>query len=91
MIAASQSAFRETPPKGGQIELPALPYEKLLSAKEVGSEFGVDEDTMLGWWHRGLPTGKEIPRQYHVRRGFFGHLFYPQVIDFIRREQATLD
>jgi hypothetical protein len=74
-----------------QIELPALPYEKLLSPKQVAAEFGVDEDTMLRWWHEGLPTGREIPRAYMRRRGFWGYLFYPQVVEFIRAEQATLD
>lgn len=71
--------------------LPEVPMEKFLSAKEIGAQFGVDEDTVLRWWHQGLPTGKEIPREYHRRRGFFGHLFHPQVLDFIRREQETLD
>jgi len=74
-----------------QIELAPLPYEKLLSAKQIGAEFGVDEDTVLRWWHQGLPTGKEIPARYMRRRGFYGYLFHPQVLDFIRAEQNTLD
>jgi len=78
-------------PAPQQTELPALPFEKLLSAKEVAAEFGVDEDSVLRWWHEGLPTGREIPRRYMRRRGFAGYLFFPQVIEFIRAEQNSLD
>lgn len=74
-----------------QSELPKLSFEQLLSAKQVAAEFGVDENTVYRWWHEGLPTGKEIPRHYMRRRGFAGYLFYPQVIDFIRSEQDSLD
>lgn len=74
-----------------QKDLPLLSFEKLLSAKQVAAEFGVDEDTVLRWWHLGLPTGHEIPRDYMRRRGFRDYLFYPQVIQFIRQAQATLD
>lgn len=73
-----------------QPELPNLPYEKLLSAKQVGAEFGVNEDTVLRWWHAGLPTGKEIPERLVKRRGFKDYLFYPQVVEFIRQEQSQM-
>lgn len=74
-----------------QPDLAPLSFEKLLSAKDVAAEFGVNEDTVLRWWHQGLPTGKEIPRRFMRRRGFAGYLFFPQVIEFIRAEQASLD
>jgi len=74
-----------------QTDLPQLSFEKLLSAKQIAAEFGVDENTVYRWWHEGLPTGRDIPRHYMRRRGFAGLLFYPQLIDFIRAEQATLD
>jgi hypothetical protein len=62
-----------------------------MLAKAVGAEFGVNEDTVLRWWHRGLPTGQKIPDEYHRRRGSFVHLFHPIIIDFIREQQALLD
>jgi hypothetical protein len=65
--------------------------ERLLSAKDIGEEFGVSADTVLGWWRCGLPTGYKIPREYHRRRGLHGHLFCAPILDFIRREQAKLD
>ena len=66
-------------------------WEKLLSAKQVAGEFGVDEDSVMRWWHCGLPTGKDIPRELMRRRGFAGYLFLPEIVDFIRAEQARLD
>lgn len=74
-----------------QPDLPNLPYAKLLSAKEVGAEFGVDEDTVLRWWHQGLPTGKGIPHRFMRRRGFCQFLFHPEIVTFIRQEQVSLD
>lgn len=74
-----------------QTELPQLSFEQLLSAKQIAAEFGVDEDTVLRWWHEGLPTGEEIPRTMMRRRGFRDYLFFPQVLDFIRQAQARLD
>ena len=73
------------------ISLPEVPIGQWLSAKQVAAEFGVDEDTILRWWHGGLPTGRDIPREYHRRWGFFRHLFHPQIIEFIRQQQALLD
>ena len=73
--------------KPAQPELPQLPYERLLSCKEVAAEFGVDQDTVLRWWHQGLPTGRDIPPHYMKRRGFRDYLFHPRVIEFIRQEQ----
>ena len=62
-----------------------------LSPKQVAAEFGVDEDTVLRWWHRGLPTGKKLPPEHMRRRGLNRYLFYPAVIAFIRREQESAD
>lgn len=73
-----------------QPELPNLPYERLLSAKQVGAEFGVNEDTVLRWWHQGLPTGREIPDKFIKRRGFKDYLFHPEVIHFIKKEQSSM-
>jgi hypothetical protein len=71
-------------------ELPDLPFEKWLNSKQVGGEFGVNEDTILHWWHVGLPTGKNIPEKFMRRRGFKDYLFHPKVIEFIRDEQLEL-
>jgi hypothetical protein len=71
-----------------QNDLPNLEFAQLLSAKEIAGQFGVDEDTVLRWWHQGLPTGKTIPRRFMRPRGFAGYLFDPAVLDFIRAEQA---
>ena len=71
-------------------ELPGVPLEEWLGAKQVAAEFGMNEDTVLRWWHEGLPTGKDIPHQYMRRRGFRGYLFHPAVIEFIRAEQESL-
>jgi len=67
-----------------------VPFEKYLGAKQVAAEFGVNEDTVLTWWHCGLPTGKDIPSQYMRRRGFRDYLFHPALIYFIRAEQSRL-
>jgi hypothetical protein len=72
-----------------QPDLPHLPVEKLLSAKQVGGEFDVSDDTVLRWYHTGLPTGKEIPERFVRRRGFGEYLFHPAVLEFIRAEQAV--
>lgn len=72
-----------------QADLPNLPFEKLLSAKEVGAEFGVTDKTIYRWWHEGLPNGHEIPRHFMRRKGWDGILFYPQMIAWIRAEQAA--
>lgn len=72
-------------------ELPEIKPEAWLGAKQVAAEFGVDEDTILRWWHQGLPTGKDIPRHYMRRRGFRDYLFHPEVISFIQAQQASLD
>ena len=74
-----------------QPDLPKLDFTKLLSAKQIAAEFGVDDDTVLRWWHQGLPTGKDIPREFMHRRGFRDYLFDPKVIGFIRAEQNSRD
>lgn len=71
-----------------ELELPNLPYEKLLSAKEVGAEFGASPQTVYRWWHEGLPNGHEIPRHFMRRKGWNGLLFHPQLIRWIREEQS---
>ena len=71
------------------IELPEVPLEKWLSAKGISAELRVNEDTILFWWHHGLPTGKDIPREYMRPRGFAGYLFHPGIVNFIRSEQAA--
>lgn len=73
-----------------QIELPKLAFDRWLTAKQIGAALSVDEDTVLRWWHQGLPTGKEIPQRYMRRHGFKEYLFHPSVIDFIRAEQSAL-
>jgi hypothetical protein len=67
----------------------ALPGEQWISAKQVGAEFGVDADTVLRWWKKGLPTGLKIPRQFHRRRGSRRHIFHPQIIALIREQQEV--
>lgn len=69
-----------------QPEIPNLPFEKWLGAKEIGAEFGVSDETVRRWYHIGLPTGKEIPEQFIRRRGFGEYLFHPKAIDFIRAQ-----
>jgi transposase len=44
-----------------QPALPPIPDAAWLSAKQVAAEFGVNEDTVLRWWHQGLPTGRDRP------------------------------
>ena len=73
-----------------QTVLPDLPFENWMGAKQVAAEFGVNEDSVLRWWHEGLPTGKDIPREYVRLRGFRNWLFHPRVVDFIRGGQAEL-
>ena len=70
-----------------QLELPALPFERWLAAKQVGAEFNVSDETVRRWYHCGLPTGREIPARYVRRRGFGEYLFHPAVIELIRAEQ----
>ena len=71
-------------------ERPArVPIEQWLTAKQIGVEFCVNEDTVLRWWHQGLPGGKAIPEDYMRRRGFKEYLFHPAVIDFIKQEQSA--
>jgi len=73
-----------------QPELPNLPFEKWLGAKEVGAQLGgVSDETVRRWYHVGLPTGKEIPERFVRRRGFGEYLFHPSVIEFIRGEQTV--
>jgi len=74
-----------------KMQLPALPIERWISAKQIGAEFGVDADTVLLWWKKGLPTGLKIPRQFHRRRGSRRHLFHLETVAFIRNQQASLD
>ena len=74
-----------------QPELAPMPYERLLSAKQVGAEFGVTEDAVLNWWHCGLPQNcGEIPARFVVRRGSKDYLFYPEVVDYIRQKRDAL-
>ena len=73
-----------------KMQLPALPIERWISAKQIGAEFGVDADTALLWWKKGLPTGLKIPRQFHRRRGSRRHLFHLETVAFIRNQQASL-
>jgi hypothetical protein len=74
-----------------ELALPDLPCENYLGAKQLAAEFGVDQDTVLRWWHEGLPGGLgDVPDRYMRRRGFRDHLFHPQVIEFIRAEQSKL-
>jgi hypothetical protein len=68
----------------------SLPVARWISAKQIGAEFGVDSDTVLYWWHKGLPTGVKIPRRFHRRRGSRRHLFHLETIAFIRNQQASL-
>jgi len=70
-----------------QLELPALPYERWLAAKQVGAEFNVSDETVRRWYHLGLPTGREIPEKFVRRRGFGEYLFHPAVLEFIRQQQ----
>jgi hypothetical protein len=72
------------------MNLPQIPIEQWLSAKQVAVEFGVNEDTVLRWWHQGLPTGRDIPDRYVKRRGFKDYLFRPEVVEFIRSEQSQV-
>src|SRR5208282_1652705 len=83
----------KTPPNtiAAKPALPDVPIEHWLSAKAVGSEFGVNEDTILRWWSRGLPTGQRIPGEYHRQHGHHRHLFHAQIVSFIREQQALLD
>ena len=76
---------------GRSSRLPLLPASQWLAAKEIGAEFDVNEDTVLHWWHNGLPTGAKIPRRFHRRRGSRRHLFHLETIAFIRNQQASLD
>jgi transposase len=69
-------------------DLPQIPDAAWLSAKQIAADFGVNEDTVLRWWHQGLPTGKDIPDHFVKRRGFKGWLFRPEVVEFIRAEQS---
>jgi predicted DNA-binding transcriptional regulator AlpA len=79
-------------PEQTKPQLPALPYERLLSAKQVGAEFGVTEDAVLAWWHCGLPQDcGEIPARFVIRHGCKDYLFRPEVVAFIRKQQASLD
>ena len=71
--------------------LPLVRQEEWLCSKQVAAEFGVDSDTMLRWFHEGLPTGRDIPRHYMRRRGFAEYLFHPAIVEFIRVEQDSLD
>ena len=77
-------------PEQTKPQLPALPVARWISAKQIGAEFGVDADTVLYWWHKGLPTGLKIPRQFHRRRGSRRHIFHPQIITLIREQQTSL-
>ena len=70
-------------------ELPNIPVDQWLTAKQIGAELFVDEDTVLRWWHQGLPTGKDIPPRFMLRHGFKEYLFHPAVLDFIRQEQSA--
>ena len=75
-------------PEQTKPHLPALPGERWISAKQIGAEFGVDADTVLYWWHKGLPTGLKIPRRFHRRRGPRRHIFNPKIIALIREQQG---
>ena len=70
--------------------LSEVPPVQWLTAKEVGAALGVNEDTVLMWWHQGFPTGGDIPREYHRLKGFRYHLFHPQLVDFLNLELAAL-
>ena len=74
-----------------QADLPQLNFNELLSAKQIAAHFGVNEDTVLRWWHEGLPTGDEIPRALRRRRGFRDYLFERQVVAFIQEAINRLD
>ena len=67
--------------------MPKVKDEEWLSPKEIGARLGVDEDTVLRWWHQGLPTGVDVPHEYMRPRGFGFYLFHPALLDFIAAEQ----
>jgi hypothetical protein len=71
--------------------LTPVPDERMLSAKQVGAEFGVSEDAVLAWWHNGLPQNcGDIPEKFVRRRGFKDYLFHPAVLDYIRQKRSEL-
>jgi hypothetical protein len=67
-----------------QLELPALPYEKWLTAKELAGRFALQEDSAYRWHDDGT-----IPERFVKYCGTRRLLFHPHVIPYLETHFAA--